>query len=56
MPLGGSEKEGKQAKRVRERGFADEVYRKRAAHDQEGEASGIGAEGRLGENDRRGGV
>ena len=48
MLLRGSENEGKHAKRVRERGGGDELYGQRAAHDQEGEASGNGAEGMRG--------
>ena len=48
MLLGGSEKEGKRAKRVRARGGGDKVYGQRAAHDEEGEASGTGAEGMRG--------
>ena len=44
----GEREGGETRQRVRGRGFADEVYGKRAAHDQQGEASGNGAEGRRG--------
>ena len=45
MLFRGSEKKDKLAKTARERGGGNEVYGKRAAHGQEGEASGNGTEG-----------